>query len=214
MKSSTKRPPREQKVYHQTERALSTEATRRRLVESAVHLICTAPRVNAITLNEIADEAGVALRTLLRHYKSREGLFETAFAHICESMSSHRNVVAAGDIDGAIDALTAHYERDGELNIKALNEEHELPILHKALTIGRKFHTQWLETCFEPHLPRRGTAAYDAALLSLYAATDVYLWKLIRHDLRHSKKVYVETVTCLVRGCLRGSTTEKKGKAK
>jgi len=69
------------------------------------------------------------------------------------------------------------------------------------LAQGRDGHMAELERAFVDHLPRRGSKSRAQALLALYGATDLMVWKL-RRDLGHSR-ADTEAVLCrLVDGVL------------
>ena len=51
---------------------------------------------------------------------------------------------------------------------------------------GRREHRSWCERIFAPFLPPAGHAARQGAVDAVVAATDVYLWKLLRRDLKRS----------------------------
>jgi hypothetical protein len=54
------------------------------------------------------------------------------------------------------------------------------------LNIGRKCHRQWAEETFAPDLAKLPRGERTRRTTQLVAATDVYVWKLLRRDLRHS----------------------------
>ena len=190
------------KPYQQTERAVATDNTRRRVIESAVALMRSARRIQEITIQAIADDAGVAMRTALRHFGSRDGILEAAFEHIKETIAGNRFPTPPGEIVAAIESLMHSYEHDGELTIKVLEEENDLPFLHKLLEIGRKYHSEWLEHCFGSLLPELSAAQRKRRIIELYAATDVYVWKLLRKDLGQSRAATHSTLQNLVEGCI------------
>jgi AcrR family transcriptional regulator len=163
-----------------------------------------------VTLNDVAEDAGVALRTVLRHFGSRDGLFEAAFSVMVEEISGHCAPTPPGDIEAAIESLVNHYEQDGDLNLKTLEEESDIPLLHTLLEQGRRIHRAWLEEIFGPLLVKLSKAQFQAKMIQLYAATDVYLWKLLRRDLGHSRDVTRATFEQLVRGCLSISNKGEK----
>ena len=64
------------RAYRMTARAEAAEETGRRIKEAAYALFST--RLFAsVTLQEIADQAGVTLQTVLRRFGSKEDLFNT-----------------------------------------------------------------------------------------------------------------------------------------
>jgi hypothetical protein len=92
----------------------------------------------------------------------------------------------------------------GDLNIRGLEQEDQPPLLHKLLEGARAHHSQWLEEIFGPHIEDPDPVARERTIASLYAATDVYLWKLLRRDLRLDRSQTAETFRRLVSGVITG----------
>ena len=193
---------RPSRSYRQARRAQQAQATGDRIVDTALAVVKTAPRVAAITLDEIARRSNVAVRTVLRRFGSRDGVLEAAFARIKAEFQSHHAPAAPGDVDEALKILLDQYERLGDLNIKALEQEHQLPLLHRALTEARQLHRDRLRTTFGTQLQRFAPAERERRLTALYAATDVYLWKLLRRDLNLDRPQTEATFSRLVQGVL------------
>ncbi len=63
------------RTYHQRQRAQSAEATRQRILEAARACLTATPLL-AVSLERIAEQAGVARRTIYQIFGSRLGLFE------------------------------------------------------------------------------------------------------------------------------------------
>lgn len=63
------------RTYHQRQRAQSAEATRQRILDAA-RACLTATPLRAVSLERIAEQAGVARRTIYQIFGSRLGLFE------------------------------------------------------------------------------------------------------------------------------------------
>lgn len=197
------------KIYKQVERAAATEANSKAIVQACVALIRRARRVSDVTLAAIAEEAKLSLRTVLRHFGTREAVFEAAFAEISDIITSHRVPPPAGDLDAAIRSLLAQYELDGDLNIRALEEEHDLPLLKEMMKYGRECQRNWIIQTLMPLLPSLPNAEANAKILELYAATDVYLWKLFRRDLGCSKDRTFLLMRNLVAGVIAGTQLSK-----
>jgi AcrR family transcriptional regulator len=186
--------PRPKRAYRQTARAEQLEANTERVLKAAVGLLRSVPKLQDVTLDEIASASGVTVRTILRRFGTRDGLLEAAFLALRDEISSHRPPVQPGDIDGALKTMFGHYEQDGDLTLRALEQEHEFRLVHEALEYGREYHRQWLENIFGPHLEHLTPARRKQRLLELYAATDVYLWKLLRRDLGQSAAATAHTM--------------------
>jgi AcrR family transcriptional regulator len=192
-------PPRE---YRQDLRAQQTQANTDRIVSTAVALVKKTRRTADITLDDVSRDSGVTVRTILRRFGSRDGVLEAAFGEIKKEFRGYRPPTPPGDVDAAVRALVDQYERIGDLNIRALEQESQLPLLHRTLTDARRSHREWLEHMFGPQLEALSPRQREARLTALYAATDVYLWKLLRRDLKHDRSDTEQAFRQLVYGAL------------
>jgi AcrR family transcriptional regulator len=190
------------RTYRQNARARQTEANTHGIVRAAVGLVRRAPVVADVTLDDIARESGLTVRTVLRRFGSRDGVLEAAFAQLKEDLKSARVPTAPGDVAAAVTSLIDQYEQMGDFNIRALEQEQQLPLLHAALNEGRRHHRAWVAEVFGPYLAHLPAAERERRITSLYAATDVYLWKLLRRDLGHDRRALEDTFHHLVRGAL------------
>jgi AcrR family transcriptional regulator len=190
------------RLYRQDLRAQQTLANTETIVRATVALITKARRVSDITLDDIARESGLTVRSVLRRFGSREKAFEAAFVQLKDEFGALRVETPPGDVDAAIRSLLDQYERIGTVNIRALREEEDMPLLHRVLDEARGFHRDWLRHIFAPHLAGVSRAERERRLTALYAATDVYLWKLLRQDLKCDRRSTLETITRLVQGVL------------
>ncbi len=190
------------RVYRQDERARRTRANGEAIVAATAGLIKRARRVSHITLEDIARASGLTVRTVLRRFGSREGAFEAAFARINEEFERLRAPTPPGDVAAAVKSLLDQYELIGELNMRALEEEHELPLLHQMLKHARRMHRQWVTEVFAPQLATCSGAERVQRITALYAATDSYLWKLLRRDLGRDRAETEAVFRRLVDGVL------------
>src|SRR5690348_15008522 len=114
---------RRPRPYRQESRARQTSVNTDRIVAAAVGLIKRARRVSHITLENVARDSGLTVRTMLRRFGSRDGLLEAAFVRLTEEIKSLRPPTPPGDVDAALAALVQQYEQIGDMNIRALEEE-------------------------------------------------------------------------------------------
>ena len=190
-------PPR---AYRQQLRAQQADANTERIVNAGVTLIKTSRRLADITLDDVARASGVTGRTILRRFGSRDGVLEAAFHPLQNEVKGLRVDTPPGDVDAAIASLLDQYELIGDFNIRALEAEDLLPLAHRGLELGRQSHREWLEFAFAPQLNALRGQEREARLMALYAATDIYLWKLLRRDLKRSREETHDTLCRLVRG--------------
>ena len=141
--------------------------------------------IEGLTLDDIAEQAGVTVQTILRHFGSKEGLVTSTVEFARADILRARRVEPAGDARGAIKKLLATYETFGELNWQLLRDEARDPTIHAVLMEARATHRSWLKQVFAAHLACRGSQRLQRVEL-LFAATDFYVWKLYRRDLAQS----------------------------
>ena len=204
------RPARRTRAYRQDFRAQQTRDNTDRIVGTAARLIKLSPRTADITLDDVSRESGLTVRTILRRFGSRDGVLEAAFARIKVEFEGLRVPTAAGDVDAALASLLAQYEEIGDLNIRALEQEDQLPLLHRTLAEARDIHRGWLEHVFAPRLAGLPRDERARRLIALYAATDVYLWKLLRRDLNLDRQQTEQAYRRLVYGVLGSEPTRLK----
>lgn len=172
--------------YQMSKRAESTAQTSEQIIRS-LGLLWLKYSLHEITLEKVAENAGVTVRTLLRKFGSKEGLFEAAIQSDPVGIISAKDQVATGDVTNAIQVLLQDYERTGMAVIRTLAIENELPIAKRILQKGRASHMEWCRRVFSPFLPSDKSPKYDFLCAAIYSATDVYVWKLLRKDLKYSE---------------------------
>ena len=190
----------ETRAYAMTIRAEKAAATKDRIVKSAADLIVERT-LDGLTLDAIAERAGVAARTVLRIFGSKEQVFAAAIN--AQDRRGH-GPLHAGDVETTIRVLFDDYEKIGDVVILRLADEGRVPSLDALLKSGRANHRRWIEESFAPQLGKRDKNARAELLNALLVATDVYAWKLLRRDFglgrRAAEKVVGEIVGSLVGG--------------
>jgi AcrR family transcriptional regulator len=178
-------PMKSARQYTMVARAESAEETRRRVLAAAVDEVWR-HRVADVRLQDVAAKSGVTTQTVLRLFGTRSQLLDAALEAMRDRIMEQRGSASPGDISATVTALFDHYEDMGDFVIRNLAEEHAHPELADWLERGRAAHRQSMERQFGPWLAGRN----DRALLvdCLVVACDVYTWKLLRRDLRKSRK--------------------------
>ena len=191
--------------YTQSSRAETTAATRERIARTAMEMFFE-HAYDDVTIVAIAKAAGVSHQTVLNHFDSKEGVARAAAEIISAETKAARDIAAPGDTEGAIRAIVGEYERFGDANFRwaATTELESLgPILDQA----RASHMEYLTRQFGDRLPAT-PAARKRVLTALYAATDVYIWKLLRRDLKRSRRDTEHTMADLVTAVLERGTNQ------
>ncbi|MBX3098916.1 MAG: TetR/AcrR family transcriptional regulator [Salinibacterium sp.] len=195
------------RTYSMTLRGAGAHDTRRSILSAAFALVGEKATVEII-LAEVAARAGVTVKTILRHFGSREGLFDAVTEFAIAEVAEEREA-PVGDIPRAIQVIVDHYEKRGDWVIRMLAQELSDDRIHAVVEYGRTVHQTWVTTTFAPQLARVPASDRDAAVDGLIVALDVYAWKLLRRDRGLDRDQCEQRMRMLVEGAL----GEKKGEA-
>jgi AcrR family transcriptional regulator len=194
MKSATER----RRGYRMVARAQATAATRERILDSTEHLFFTSAS-DRFSLEDVAEGAGTTVQTVLRHFGSKDFLLSTSFERAMGRVREERMSAPVGDVQGAVENLVQHYEDRGDVVIRWLAAEDRNPFLHEVVDRGREFHRAWVARTFAPQLERLGGALKRRRLAQLVAITDVYVWKLLRRDMKLGRGETESAITEMIK---------------
>jgi AcrR family transcriptional regulator len=190
-----KRAPR---PYAQRARAESAAATARAILDAARELFFTSG-YDSVTLQTVADRAGVALKTVLRRFGSKDALLLACAQHGAEEHVARE--APPGDVPAIAHVLATRYEATAAAMRTVWPLEERSPQIAEAVGYARRAHQAWLGVAFAPHLPRRG-AVRERRLAMLFAATELYVWDSLRRhlglDVLRAEEVLRETLLALV----------------
>ena len=189
-----------QRRYKQKARAAAAAATGEAIITSFWERLKT-QWFEDITLDSVAQDAGVTVQTVIRRFGGKAGLFEKAFQSIGKSIKIRREV-RPGDIEFSVEVLNQDYEAVGDLVLRLLDQEARHEAIKPFLEIGRKGHRDWLETVFADSLKSLTPARKRAKLDALVIATDVYVWKLVRRDMGRSAAAFKTHATRMLKAAL------------
>jgi AcrR family transcriptional regulator len=197
--------------YRQTARALAAEQNGARIVDAFERRIREG-WFDQITLEQIAQDAGVTVQTVIRRFGGKEGLLEAAWQRLEDEIRERRRA-PAGDVRSAVRVIVEDYEHVGDLVMRALAQEERHPAFKAANDTGRAHHRGWIEEAFAPWLIGLPREARRRRVDALVAATDLYLWKLVRRDMgrpaRHVEAVMLDLVSGVI-----GTDTNIEAEAK
>ena len=191
--------------YDNSRRAEAAAATRRRILQAGLDLLWEQIAMET-TLDDVATRAGVSVKTVLRHFGSRDG-FDAAIAQFALEEIGEDRTAPVGDIAAIVYAIFNHYERRGDGVLKLLGQELFDDSFREGMDIGRRMHREQIVEVFEPQLATRPTAEHEALIDLLVVATDVYTWKLLRRDRGLDRPTTEARVRQLIAGIL-GTNTE------
>jgi AcrR family transcriptional regulator len=187
------------RAYRMTVRADAAADTARRILDAATELFSTMD-YEALTLQAVAERAGVTLQTVLRRFGSKDGLITAAAETEVPAIRRSRKIRVPGDVVAAVRTLVRSYEKMGDLNWRLLRQEQRFPTLHRVLLQARALHREWIEESFSPQLARAKDR--EQCLTLLFVATDFYQWKLLRVDLGHSRAEVERLMVAAVRAAV------------
>jgi AcrR family transcriptional regulator len=200
------------RAYRQTARAEAAEQTATRILD-AFEALVRDTWVDEVTLDKVAADAGVSVQTVVRKFGGKEGLFYGIQSRLERDINARRFAVAPGDIEGAVQTLVVEYDTVGDLVMRGLVQEDRFPAVKRLTDLGRASHRAWLARTFASHLEGLPPKAAERRLDAIVAATDLYIWKLVRRDMGRSPAALRAVMTDLLRGAL-GSTPEAGGDSK
>ena len=167
-------------------RAASAHANGESILASARRLFGEL-RYDQVSLDDIATEAGVTERTVVRRFGSKELLFGAVGAGRAAAIRRARDEVPAGDVPKAVRLLVGTYEDWGDEVLHLLSQERGLAGVTNTVEAGRRYHAAWVERAFSPLLGELPAAVRRRRLGELVAVTDIYYWKVLRRDVGLSR---------------------------
>lgn len=180
--------------YDMTRRGQAAAQTQERVL-SAVESLLLQGAPGEITLQAVAEGAGVSVQTVLRHFGSRDGCLMAVAERVRARVETQRGELPVGDVRSAIEALVAHYEAEGILVLRVLGQETGDQWAGAFVRYGREYHRSWVERFLA------GDGHADAtAVDALVAATDLSVWKLLRLDLGRTPEQVTAAMLLLVTG--------------
>jgi AcrR family transcriptional regulator len=167
-------------------RAASANANGERILASARRLFGEI-RYDQVSLDEVAVDAGVTERTVVRRFGSKERLFGAVGAERAASIREARDRVPAGNVSEAVSLLVGTYEDWGDEVLHLLSQERGLAGVPNTVEAGRRYHAAWVERAFAPLLHELPAAVRRRRIGQLVAVTDIYYWKVLRRDVGLSR---------------------------
>jgi AcrR family transcriptional regulator len=186
--------------YDMTKRAESAATTRRRILQAGLDLLWEQLTIET-TLDDVASRAGVSVKTVLRHFGSRDG-FDAALEQFALDEIGEERDAPAGDVAAVVHGIFNHYEHRGDGVLKMLGQELFDDTFGERMDLGRRLHREQMSELFAPPLADRPAADLAALIDLLVVATDVYTWKLLRRDRGLDQPTAEARVRLLIAGIL------------
>jgi AcrR family transcriptional regulator len=178
-------------------RADAAAATRARLLSAAWQHFASRPYEDVL-LREIAADAAVSVQTLHTAFGSKEDLLSAAYLWWGQQVIDQREQAPVGRVPEAIANLFDAYETHGSAVLRMLSQEERIPAVRQMTDAGRAYHRAWAARTFAPLLRGLRGARRERRLSAIVVATDLLVWKLLRHDMRLARGQAERTVVEMV----------------
>lgn len=169
----------QRRPYRLNARAVAAAHTGERILDAAAAVFWDRPS-DQISLDQVAERAGVTVQTVIRRFGSKESLLIAAAKRETEQVATLRREAEPGNIEAGLRLLVDHYELTGDRVIRMLAEEQRAPGLQKLADLGRDMHRRWCARMFADALTGRTGVDHQRRLAQFVAVCDVYTWKLLR----------------------------------
>ncbi len=167
--------------YRLGKRAVAQERNRQGILTAAEALI-RERWYDDVSLRAVADQAGVALQTVVNHFGSKGALLAAVAESVGSRIDSRRDDVPPGDAATAVAMLVDEYEDIGDAIVRMIALEGRVEELGPLLEHGRAIHRRWVERVFADALVAAGDVERERRAVMLIAATDVLTWKILRRE--------------------------------
>jgi AcrR family transcriptional regulator len=168
--------------YRQTARAASAEATKASVLD-AFRQRLEGDWFEDIRLEDVARDAGVTVQTVIRLFGGKDGLIDATMDRMAAAINLNRGE-PTDDASLLVKRIVEDYEQVGDLVMRLLAQEERHPAIRKVTDFGRSEHRASLAKSFAAALAPLSEPDARRRLDALVVATDLYVWKLVRRDMR------------------------------
>jgi AcrR family transcriptional regulator len=189
------------RTYRMGARAEAAEQTGQRILAAALGAF-TSEHFDEVTLDQIAEGAGVTVQTVIRRFGSKQELVRAVAQEQTRVVADHRGQAPVGDIAGAVANLVDHYEEYGEIAMHLLRQETRVDALAEVTADGKRLHEQWVRRVFSPWLRELEGVNRGRLYAQLVALCDVYTWHLLRQQRHLSRRQTELALNELLEGVL------------
>ncbi len=189
------------RTYRMTARAEKAARTADRILDAALPRFATLD-FDEVTLASIAEDAGVTVQTVIRRFGGKDGLFSALVAREAPRIDAERTPPggASASLAEAVRALVDHYESDGRGILNFLKQESRSEPLAEVVRTGRAVHDEWVRTYCKGILAGARGPARKRRFAAAVAATDLYVWKVLRLDRDLGRAEVERTMLLLLEG--------------
>jgi len=185
------------RAYSMEVRGRRAEETRQRILEAARRQFDA--HASDFTLDSVALAAGTTVQTVLRAFGNKASLI---LAAIGTFRGRPADFAVPTSPTEAVAQVFDDYEEIGDRVIRLLADEQRVAGFAEVARQGREHHRSWVEAAFADELGRQPVEVRAEVVAALVAATDVYVWKLLRRDQGLDRAAAEHVVRRLVEGAV------------
>jgi AcrR family transcriptional regulator len=167
--------------YRQQARATAAEDRTERILTAALDLFLELP-YEQVTLAAVADRAEVGLQTLIRRFRTKDGLVEAVNGWVVPAITAHRGPPRRLTPEDMAETVCSHYERWGALTERTIKQEDSSPALKAGAEGGRRAHRDWVAACYADVLEPLPEVDARGVLARLVTVTGVEAWLVLSRD--------------------------------
>jgi TetR/AcrR family transcriptional regulator of autoinduction and epiphytic fitness len=137
------------------------------------------------TARQVAERAGVSLRSVYVHFDDLEDLFTAAaHSHFARVRNLVESIPGDGPLEARLDAFVRQreriYEASAQVRRAAVLQEPFSPALSEVLSLARQLSRTEIETVFAPELGSRASADRKRLLRELEVVSNPSTWEALR----------------------------------
>ena len=193
--------------YSMAKRALTTDRTRRRMELALIELLAARP-FSAITIPDIAVKADVSVRTVQRHYASKDDLLAACVSFPARSLADELSGRPPASslreaLRDLVEALFSFYEENSEQAWAVYSRAQEVPVLEELRGATVHARESLIDALFE-QWPDCWSADKRTARAAMLGLTAFGTWQALTDAGRFSARDAVEfTLSALDRTLLK-----------
>jgi AcrR family transcriptional regulator len=154
--------------------------TREEILDAAVELFTGAPYED-VTLADVARAAGVSQQTVVNHFGSKVGLYQTGLAErAAPQIRAVREAAVPGDVASIVAAVVRDYETTGDTTFRTVGLAQRLEELRPLVDGGHRAHAEWVTHVLGPWLAGMRRRDRDRLVALARVVLDVTTWHHLR----------------------------------